>query len=79
MPTHNFVIIGPDSPEGEIQYWSNSLEDWTTIFDKCTTFNKDILLAPYPLGAYGYLELSNDEVICEYAIEENGSVTKIIV
>ena len=55
----NFIIVGPDIPDGEQFYWNNQF-GWIENFNEATTFDQEIMFAPLPMGGVGYLEVSVD-------------------
>lgn len=65
MPKTKYVILGPDSPRGESQYWNESLNEWTEDFDNATVYDREVHLTPLPPEGVG---------IIEYNIGENNAL-----
>ncbi len=59
LNNHNtqFVIIGNDPGNGEQMYWNNA-QGWISDFTEATTFDREILTAPLPHGATGFIEFT---------------------
>ena len=67
MPKSDFIIIRDTLPDDMPEYWNNN-QGWITDYYNATTFDKEILAHPLPVGAYGLLEVNsiNRELIREY-------------
>ena len=63
-----YVIIGPDSSNGEQQYWDATNWEWTWDFDEATHYeDKQIFFMPIPPGTECIIEFTEeDEPIREF-------------
>jgi hypothetical protein len=75
MKKTNFFIVGPDTAEGESQFWSIDLWGWTDDYDQASSFGKEILAMPLPRGTQGIMEYSVDHEPVKYF--EKNSLTPL--
>lgn len=63
MLKSNYIITGPDSPDGLYTFWSNEL-GWTEKVEQATTFDREILTTPLPKGGTGVFEIKSIKSPC---------------
>lgn len=60
-PSHVYMIIGPDSIHGDMQFFDAESWSWTIDFNKATQFETNLIFfTPLPTETVGVIEINNN-------------------